>query len=349
MCSRNYWVDEIEGHMADDLFEKAMSEAADIDSIETISFGGIGEPLFHPHIVDMICLAKKTGKKVELITNGTLLDAALSMQLVETELDRLWISIDSIDEDQYENIRQGASYSSVMQNIKSFNKARVLKRSKVKLGLSFVFMKSNMNQLPKLPAFARQNHISDIKISNLIPNTESMVEETIFEKSVSSFHRASENHHIVKIDLPYFDISSEIKEPLFGLVRGIADFSLLGTPLNRKAGYCRFVNEGNIFIRWDGEVCPCMALLHSGKTYLYHTERSLKYKSFGSLCNQTLAEIWHSEAYTSFRKRVVAFDFSPCTICGACDKLDNNQEDCYNNPFPVCGGCLWAQGIIQCP
>jgi hypothetical protein len=24
-------------------------------------------------------------------------------------------------------------------------------------------------------------------------------------------------------------------------------------------------------------------------------------------------------------------------------------EDCYGNAFPACGGCLWAQGIIQCP
>jgi hypothetical protein len=25
------------------------------------------------------------------------------------------------------------------------------------------------------------------------------------------------------------------------------------------------------------------------------------------------------------------------------------EEDCYGNTFPACGGCLWAQGVIQCP
>jgi hypothetical protein len=29
--------------------------------------------------------------------------------------------------------------------------------------------------------------------------------------------------------------------------------------------------------------------------------------------------------------------------------LESNEEDCYGNTFPVCGGCLWAQGVIQCP
>ena len=26
-----------------------------------------------------------------------------------------------------------------------------------------------------------------------------------------------------------------------------------------------------------------------------------------------------------------------------------NGEDCYGNALPACGGCLWAQGVIQCP
>ncbi|OGN93594.1 MAG: hypothetical protein A2Y88_12875 [Chloroflexi bacterium RBG_13_48_10] len=26
-----------------------------------------------------------------------------------------------------------------------------------------------------------------------------------------------------------------------------------------------------------------------------------------------------------------------------------NLEDCFGNSAPACGGCLWAQGLIQCP
>ncbi|MEX0973885.1 MAG: hypothetical protein WD024_00830 [Bacillota bacterium] len=28
---------------------------------------------------------------------------------------------------------------------------------------------------------------------------------------------------------------------------------------------------------------------------------------------------------------------------------EKNQEDCTGNKFPTCGGCIWAQGVIQCP
>jgi len=49
------------------------------------------------------------------------------------------------------------------------------------------------------------------------------------------------------------------------------------------------------------------------------------------------------------RERLLAFDFSPCTICNSCDMADVNLEDCCGSPTPSCGGCLWAQGFIRCP
>ena len=35
--------------------------------------------------------------------------------------------------------------------------------------------------------------------------------------------------------------------------------------------------------------------------------------------------------------------------CGGCNQVDANKEDCFGSTFPTCGGCLWAQGVIQCP
>jgi hypothetical protein len=53
--------------------------------------------------------------------------------------------------------------------------------------------------------------------------------------------------------------------------------------------------------------------------------------------------------HLSFRDRVQDFDFAECTICGSCDLAEKNEEDCIGNTFPTCGGCLWAQGVVQCP
>jgi MoaA/NifB/PqqE/SkfB family radical SAM enzyme len=92
-----------------------------------------------------------------------------------------------------------------------------------------------------------------------------------------------------------------------------------------------------------------MGLLHSYKTYLYGNERRIRSYSPGDINQKTLYEIWNSREYRKFRDKMREFDFSPCHVCGGCSLLEKNEEDCYGNAFPACGGCLWAQGVIQCP
>jgi len=347
MCSRNQWIDEKIGHMDYAIFEKAIREAAQIDSIHTIFFGGIGEPLSHPQIMDMIKAAKETGKNTELITNGTMLDDELIGEIIGSGIHRIWISADSVDDRQYASIRSGADFQSLNDNLYHLKMLRKEKKSKLKVGISFVLMKKNADKLPALPSFAEKYDISDIKVTNLIPNSPEMTGQILYERSLSL--QLGEHVYDVNIDVPMFDLKEETIRPFYELYRSYANFYSMGQKTERKAGYCRFVHESNVFIRWDGEVCPCMALLHTAKTYLYDFERTVKCASFGNMKNDSLIGIWHSKDYTAFRERVRKFEFSPCTVCGGCDYRDSNEEDCFGNPFPVCGACLWAQGFVQCP
>ena len=67
------------------------------------------------------------------------------------------------------------------------------------------------------------------------------------------------------------------------------------------------------------------------------------------LDERPLVDLWRGPEYVAFRAKVQAFDFAPCTICDGCALSETNEEDCYGNGFPTCGGCLWAQGYVQCP
>ena len=69
----------------------------------------------------------------------------------------------------------------------------------------------------------------------------------------------------------------------------------------------------------------------------------------GNVNQERLQDIWEKGEYVQFRDRVVRFDFAPCTDCGGCDLSETNERDCAGNTFPVCGDCLWAKGVIQCP
>jgi MoaA/NifB/PqqE/SkfB family radical SAM enzyme len=112
---------------------------------------------------------------------------------------------------------------------------------------------------------------------------------------------------------------------------------------------CLFVEGGATSIGWDGSVSPCPPLLHNHITHLRGRERKLNRHVVGNIRERGLIDLWNDPEYVAYRERAHNFAFAPCTFCGGCEMLDSNQEDCLGNKFPVCGGCLWAQGVIQCP
>jgi len=125
--------------------------------------------------------------------------------------------------------------------------------------------------------------------------------------------------------------------------------SIAGGSLGEGNNRCPFVEKVSLAVRWDGDVSPCLALLHDHTAYLHRYERSLKRHVVGNVLQQSIEDIWNKPEYLSFRRRIQEFDFSPCVFCGGCDFFKSNQEDCIGSPVPACGGCLWAQGIVQCP
>jgi Predicted Fe-S oxidoreductases len=83
----------------------------------TVFFGGFGEPLSHPAIIEMIRRAKVLGATVELITNGVLLDEQMVLRLLEVELDSLWVSLDGAFAGELRGCRLGATLPQVIANL----------------------------------------------------------------------------------------------------------------------------------------------------------------------------------------------------------------------------------------
>jgi wyosine [tRNA(Phe)-imidazoG37] synthetase (radical SAM superfamily) len=59
--------------MAEATFDRIIAGLPEFSPPPLVFFGGIGEPLMHPRLPEMIARAKALGSPVELITNGTLL------------------------------------------------------------------------------------------------------------------------------------------------------------------------------------------------------------------------------------------------------------------------------------
>ena len=91
MCVRRVW-DEPLGTMPLANFARLMEQVAALTAPPTIHLSGYGEPMAHPHFLDLVRLAKATGAKVEATTNGNLLDGETAQALIDLDLDRLVVS-----------------------------------------------------------------------------------------------------------------------------------------------------------------------------------------------------------------------------------------------------------------
>ncbi len=349
MCFRNTWFDEAFADMDVSVFDSIMTTMP--ESVDTVFFGGMGEPLHHADIIYMVKSASDKGKRVELLTNGTLLTPDMSVKLLDAGLSRLWVSIDSFETEGYESIRQHSNFSLIKNNIRLFNSERQKRESDAQLGIAFVAMKSNINQMGRLVQFAYENNVSKVNVSNVIPTDRESINESLYDRTVSlELHAPNAHSRYPELSIPFMDFHmagvSEVFTTLLGANCGIV---LGGQPVFRRRRYCRFIEEGNTFVRHDGDVSPCMALLHSGATYLDGNTRTIYHHAFGDMHNQGLDEIWHSKEYVAFRSRVRNFEFSPCIQCGGCENRDDNCQDCLGNHQPTCGACLWSEGIVSCP
>lgn len=364
-CIRNVW-DEALGKMPDAIFDRIIQGLHAFAPLPTVFFGGWGEPLFHPKIVEMIARAKALGARVELITNGTLLSVDLTQKLVAAGLDVLWVSLDGASPETYADVRIGEALPQILKNLAQFDKivydyqtitefGHMERFYGTELGIAFVAMKRNIADLPSVLNLGRRFHAMHYSVTNVLPYTPELCDEILYEKMLTKVPHLNFVPHgrlrgIARVNLPRMEENDLTHEPLLR-ARNFSDIQVnwpgeeWGLGFNR----CPFIDNGVAAIAWDGGFSPCLPLLHSHKSYVLDRVRFSRRWHIGNVAEQSLADLWNAPEHIAFRERVQKWTFAPCTFCGGCDVSEANESDCLGNPFPTCGGCYWGQGLIQCP
>lgn len=341
-CIRHAW-EETPGVMSAETFARVLEGLAAFQPRPSVFFGGFGEPLTHPRMIEMVNAAKQIAGRVELITNGVLLTAECARGLIEAGLDTLWVSLDGASPEGFADVRQSEALREILENIKRYRELyRQTRGGTAEIGAVFVAMKRNIHELPKLLDLSSKIGISRYMVTNVLPYTPEMREEVLYHRAIERVAWQASPWH-PHISLPEMDLNAVTREALFQA------WNTRPGILFRQHDQCPFIEQRSVSIRWDGGVSPCLALLHTHESYLFEKKRTVRAWVIGNVNETPLPALWHAPEYRAFRERVELFDFSPCTYCASCEMAEANQEDCFGNTFPACGGCLWAQGVIQCP
>ena len=343
-CIRNTW-NELQGDMSAETFERVLDGLKGLPVPVDVFFGGFGEPLAHPEILEMVKQAKQVARSVELITNGILLDERRARALIDLGLDTLWVSIDGASPECYADVRREDHLPQVLANLERLRDLKIQTRCpRPTLGISFVAMRRNLAELPEVLKLEHRVGARKFLVSNVYPHTPELLQEILYRRSIgeSLWNRAT-------IRMARMDPDQTAAGILQNVLHGLYTPRLEGPEVLWPSNTCPFVSRGSTCVRWDGHVSPCLPLLHGHTSYLENRVRRNGAYAIGSIRDRDLLDLWESPEYVVLRKRLEEFDFSPCTACNSCELADENREDCFGNSAPTCGGCLWAQGFILCP
>lgn len=347
-CFRHGW-EEPMGRMTDETFAAILAGLRALTPCPTVYFGGIGEPLYHPRTPEWVAQAKAVGARVEMITNGTILTERKARQLIEAGLDVLWVSIDGATPESYADVRLGAELPNVIANLKRLRQLRKGAHfPKPEIGIAFVAMQRNIGDLPAVLKLGRELGARHFNVSNVLPVTEDLQTERLYTGALRSLTYLP-SHSVPRLSLPKMDFNALTRAALTEAFQSGYNISYAGNNWGGANNVCNYIESGTMSIAWNGDVSPCWPLLHTHTSYLHGKPRQNIKHVVGNVRERAVGDLWLDPTYTAYRRKVQSFAFAPCTFCGGCELSESNVEDCYGNTFPACGGCLWAQGVVQCP
>lgn len=98
-----------------------------------LRLSGGGEPMLHPHAVELMEYAKKVGAKIGLITNGSRFTEENTERLLHAQVDMIEFSVDAADSETYAKVRKGLDWDILLKNVKRMVKLRNKLKSSTKI------------------------------------------------------------------------------------------------------------------------------------------------------------------------------------------------------------------------
>ncbi|MBS4041649.1 MAG: radical SAM protein, partial [Flavobacteriales bacterium] len=277
-CYRKSW-DKCFQDMSQKVYEKLMKDIKEIEGIERIVLGGIGEPTcfvgFERVLEDL------KDYKLHITTNGTLLTDALIEKIVDT-VSYITISVDGV-EDYFEAIR-GISLDRVVDGINRLQAAKKRRRSSTpELQLQFVSSKTNIDSLFQVIDLAKELDCYQLIISSLIPQIDENKDKILYTKEGSN--------KLMK------DLWNRARNYAFR--KGITIY-LPNIQLKTERG-CSFIDDVTTYISAEGDAIPCYRLSHDYDEYVFGRRKRVTKHSFGNIMDSSILEIWNSKEYQQYR------------------------------------------------
>ena len=141
------------------------------EDIKRITWSG-GEALLYPHILDLMKIAKENNIENKLITNGEILAKDEKMRDVFKYIDKITLSIDSVNNEVNEVLGRGYNHFENVKEVLDYIKENSIK---TEVTINTVVSKKNLNEVQSLGEFLNNYNITALRVFKFIPLREAAV------------------------------------------------------------------------------------------------------------------------------------------------------------------------------
>ena len=280
---------------------------------------GLSEPML-ANIKLVIQKCREHEVFLNMNTNLTVLNGKRFEEICD-RVHKLWISFDSPVREVFESLRVRADFDQVVNNLEEV--VAVATEKGTPIGFVAVLMKDNLVQLPDLVDFLADRGAveagADLRVQTMLTNSTScehldvhgaFTDAEICEWLDRAVARAEARGLIFHVDMdePFRRSVAPRAQP----VRGILPDVLIHLIENIRERYPHFCYMGATYMQIlpNGEVYPCC--------------RGPEELLMGNVNENTAEEIWNSERYREFRRRMQARDYHE--TCRTCEHLVANPH-----------------------
>ncbi len=279
-------------HLTVNDFLKFLS-GVDLNRLKILNLAGNSEPLINPDILQIIAICRELKIIIEIITNGMLLTAQVSKELLGCASE-IHVSFGGATKKVFESIRQGADFYQICENIRFLNRLKIRKNQNFpRIWINPVLMKRNIHELTGMVELAKQLNCCGVACSHLIVKSPELIEESLYfyqeecNKAFRDAQKVARKNHITLILPPYFDKSAQSEK----------------NRVETKDAWrhCRFL--------WNHAIIGIESLMPCGDI---GTEIDFD----GNVFNNRFMDIWNNSWYANARYRLLTGN--PPDICKKC-------------------------------
>ena len=276
-------------HMDFDLYRKILAQ---LDRPDTLRLNYSGESIHYPQLIEAVRLAKSTGATVELVTALASSSMEILRGLVDAGLDRLSISIHTLDTDEYDRIYRFGSLAALQQKVREVIAFRDASGATTPaIDFAFVAMDSNLPQLETVTAFARKVGIEEIAVHPVIRREPGMVRFPAELDEDDQIRPAFAGRVTAEVD--------RLRQEEPGIDVYVARPVDAPQPRNGLTT-CEQNPWETAHILANGDVVVCEVT---------DSQR------LGNLCETNLKDVWQGAAYRTFRGRYLDGEIPACQSC----------------------------------